>query len=134
MLTLMISGSRRGIGYNEVMRVVGLSIEKLFKENPAEKELTLIHGGAVGVDKNAEEFVNVISRSMQQRGFTLKTKEFLPDYAKHGSPAAPHIRNDEMLDLQPNLVLCLIYQESKGTSSVAAKAKSKGLNVDVYRY
>lgn len=75
-------------------------------------EVTLIHGGAEGADHIAHNYALL-------KGWEIHT--FLPDYAKHGR-SAPHVRNQKMIDLKPDLVLGFVRGMSSGTMTTLEKA------------
>lgn len=88
------------------------------------KEVTLIEGGAVGADSIARNYA-------RKQGWEIHT--FLPDYQTHGK-AAPHVRNQKMVDLKPHLVLAYIRNMSSGTISTVIKANTAHLMVRPFYY
>jgi hypothetical protein len=81
---------------------------------------TIMHGAAAGAD-------TVAAWLAEDFGFTVEA--YPPDYAKHGK-AAPHVRNDAMLE-HAQLVLAFWDGRSRGTKSVIDKAHKRGIPVEV---
>ena len=111
---IMVSGSR---GWTNEEKVRS-ELDRLHEEiGPFE----LMHGGAQGPDNFAYwwalEHEDVVGRS------------FLPNYQEHGK-AAPHVRNDKMLD-RADRVIAFWNGVSRGTKSVIDKARKRGLEVEV---
>lgn len=137
-MIMMITGSRgwdrdNEKDYNEVTRGLVIEIKNLIDLGATEIEVW--HGGARGADKMVEEFVNKIERSLRERlGVFIKLKAFLPDIKKHGSPAAFHVRNQEMVDGGPNVLVAFpkTGEANKGTLSTIKRARDAGIKVSVY--
>lgn len=87
-------------------------------------EVTLLEGGAVGADRIARAYA-------VGQGWELST--FLPHYDKHGANA-PHVRNSDMINMRPDLVLAFIRNNSAGTTSTVVKAFKAGLLVRPFYY
>ncbi len=85
-----------------------------------QKSLTIISGGATGVDTWAEKAV------MQ---YGLNFEEYKPDF-KLGIPACYHIRNDKIIH-DAWEVIAFWDGESKGTKSVIDKCIKQHKNVRV---
>lgn len=80
-----------------------------------DQEITvLIHGGAVGADIAAKYWA-------ESRGVTDDCHR--PDYVRYHPKSAPHIRNEEMLNLRPDLLVAFWDGRSSGTKSVIRKAR-----------
>lgn len=86
------------------------------------KPNAIIHGGAKGADRYAEEWA-------AWAGVTQDV--YLPDYSQYGR-VAPHKRNDQMLDRKPDRVLAFWDGKSPGTKSMIAKSRNRGITVSVY--
>lgn len=86
---------------------------------------TIIHGGARGADTLA----GFIAKEL---GF--KVIEVPAQWTKFGRAAGP-IRNQEMLDMEPELVLAFHenLEESKGTKDMVTRSKKKGVKVFFYK-
>lgn len=85
--------------------------------------LTVIDGGARGADTYAHEWA-------QARG--VHTVRFHADWDTHGKAAGP-IRNQRMLDEEPDLVLAFIDKplaQSRGTADMVGRARKA--NVPTY--
>lgn len=105
--TIMVAGSRSVRDANTVNHV----LDHTFR--PGDR---LIHGAAAGADSLAGAWAAV---------YGVPTLEFRPEYGLHGK-AAPHVRNDAMLD-RADLVVVFWDSKSKGTESVIDKARKRGI-------
>jgi hypothetical protein len=81
----------------------------------------IIQGGARGADSIAKECAEY---------YGLHCAEILPLWDHFGKRAG-HIRNEAMLELEPDLVLAF-SSGSAGTQSTIDKARKKGIPVEVY--
>ena len=89
----------------------------------ARKDLTIIHGGANGVDSAASDWCLGVD--------SVEEIIYHPNWDKYGKAAGP-MRNIQMLDLEtPNLVLAFWDGISKGTKQMIDYAESKGYGVNV---
>ena len=75
--------------------------QHLYPDQP----ITLIHGGAKGVDSSA-------AVEGQQRGWTVSC--YPADWQQYGKAAGP-LRNQRMVDEQPHLALAVLDPDSRGT-------------------
>lgn len=99
------------------------AIIKAFSEYGFESKVTLISGACpTGADAIAEELA-------ERRGWNIERHP--ADWQKHGRAAGP-IRNQQMVDRKPDLVLAFILNGSKGASGTVAMARKAGLRVKVY--
>lgn len=85
---------------------------------------TLIHGGAKGADTMAGWVA-------KQMGWDVEV--YPADWAKCGRSAGP-IRNNQMLDLEPDIVLAFHedLENSKGTGHCVKEARKRGYDVKIY--
>jgi hypothetical protein len=85
-------------------------------------DVVIIHGGAWGADKMAEEMA--LARGM-------RVECYHADWKAHGKAAGP-IRNQRMIDEgKPDLVLAFPRPGSKGTWDMVNRAKKAGVEVHV---
>ena len=88
-----------------------------------ERDVTLISGACpTGADAIAEELA-------ERRGWNIERHP--ADWQKHGRAAGP-IRNQQMVDSKPDLVLAFILNNSRGASGTVKMAQKAGLHVRVY--
>jgi len=89
--------------------------------------MTLIVGGARGADKITEHLGHMFGASIPQ--------VYRADWSKYGNAAGP-IRNREMLDQNPELVLAFHddLDHSKGTRDTVTEAKRRGIKVQLVRH
>jgi hypothetical protein len=82
---------------------------------------TVMHGDARGVDRKVEEFCRTLS---------IPCRAFPADWERYGKRAG-HVRNAEMLDKGPELVLAFWDGHSKGTENVIREARIRGIPLEV---
>ena len=83
----------------------------------------VIHGGAPGADSYA---------SRACRDLNLRQQVFHADWRRKGK-AAGILRNIEMLDENPDLVMAFWDGKSRGTAHTIELARSQGVQVQVHR-
>ncbi len=81
----------------------------------------IIHGGARGADEIAGEYA---------RALGLTETIFLADWKRHGKKAGI-IRNYEMLNQEPDLVLAFWDGKSTGTQHTIDEAENRGIKVEI---
>ena len=111
-LRVLVCGSR---GYSSRARI-GLRLAEL----PAGSEV--IHGAARGADEIADGFA---------REFGMKVTRYPANWFKHGRKAGI-IRNVEMLDTKPDLVLAFWDGFSRGTKHTIDEAERRGIPCETY--
>jgi hypothetical protein len=84
-------------------------------------DATIIHGAAHGVDMWADGIA-------YSRG--LKTRVFVADWEQHGRSAGI-LRNNLMLDLNPDLVIAFWDGESRGTKHTIEEAERRRIPVEI---
>lgn len=89
---------------------------------PALEEITLVHGGARGADF----FAKVAATRL---GWNVI--ECQADWDTHGKSAGS-IRNNQMLDRQPDLVLAFWDGQSRGTEHCMNEARERGIHTRVF--
>lgn len=130
---VLVAGSRNYSNYGSVGKGIGIIINEL--ANLGVKEITFMQGGCEGADEHAIEFINKTQKSVfQLTGVNIKHETYLPNYNKYGSPAALHIRNQEMINQKP--VGALVFLEpgepNKGTRSVVKRLEKAGIPFTPY--
>lgn len=83
----------------------------------------VIHGGAPGIDRIAENVACELG---------MKVREFPANWSGLGRKAGI-IRNEQMLDTRPALVLAFWDGESRGTEHTIESARRRGLRLWVVR-
>ena len=96
-----------------------LSVLKYFVKRFSEDSLEVIEGEAWGADSIAAYHASKLG---------LKVHPFLAQWEKYGR-AAGHIRNSEMLNQKPDIVIGFHdrIQDSKGTHDMLNKSKKSGV-------
>lgn len=82
-------------------------------------DVEFIHGGAQGAD---------LMGSIIARRFGWKVTEVKADWDAYGK-AAGGIRNQQMVDMQPDVVLAFQKDNSRGTQDCMDRAKKAGIPV-----
>ena len=122
-MRLLICGSRKYKGYEFVRNTLDRIMEErgcCGKHGPIDSRIpiTVIHGGAQGVDWLADQWAVVN---------WLHIEEYKAKWDVHGLTAGP-IRNQQMIDMgKPDLVVA--FPGGRGTKDLVQRAKSKGIEV-----
>lgn len=82
----------------------------------------IVSGGAKGPDTIAENWA---------KRNDVPVSVFLPDWKGLGRRAGI-VRNDQMLDTKPDLVLAFWDGQSKGTKHTIDQARKRGITVEIY--
>lgn len=123
-MKLLVCGSRDYTDY-ESLKILLAGFLRLNPHHPYAifGQHTIIAGGARGVDLLAARFAE------EHR---LELEEILPDWDKHGK-AAGFIRNQEMINLNPLVVMAFWNGESRGTKDTLTRArKNKIMTYIIY--
>ena len=112
-MRVVITGSRSWTNFR--------AIHSRLAELPRESEV--LHGAARGADRLAGEAATSLG---------LWVEEHPADWERYGKRAG-YIRNAEMLDRGPDLVLAFWDGESKGTLHTMKEAQRRGIPVEVIR-
>lgn len=128
---ILVTGSRVYSDYPTVMRAVAIAIYDLSQKGA--KDITIMHGNAPGADRLVVEFINKEEKTLAQHGVRVTLKAFPADWDKHGSKAGP-IRNKQMVDEQPDVVLAFLQhgEPNRGTLGTVKMAKAAGITVVPY--
>jgi len=81
--------------------------------------VTIISGGARGADELAATYAMV-----NWTGY----REYKADWTNHNKAAGP-IRNQQMLDEEPDITLVIAFPGGSGTADMVRRAKKKGIEV-----
>ena len=88
------------------------------------KDITVIHGAARGADRLG----GIVAKRLG-----LSVEEYPAEWDKYGRAAGP-IRNQQMIDTKPDLVLAFHsdIENSKGTKDCIGRAKKQNIMVMLY--
>jgi hypothetical protein len=117
-MRVLFTGSREWVDDHAVV----LFLEGLSKRVTRPSEITVVHGGARGLDST----VGVVAHHM---GMTVEVHP--ADWQRDGR-AAGFIRNQQMVDLRADLVVGFPLGESRGTRDCIRRALKAGLKVISY--
>lgn len=124
---IMVTGSRTWEDYNSLMRQLALAFDRA--KDKGYSDIIVDHGGAIGADSMVSEFINKEQDTLKNYGLNVNFKVHRPNYEKYGRYEAPHVRNREMVDLEPDELLVFRKggPKSAGTTKTWQYAKSKGI-------
>lgn len=117
-MKVVICGSR---GWSDTS-----TIWEVIRELP--KGSHIIHGGAKGADMKAGEVARQISDAYPEPHFTIEV--FRADWDRHGKGAG-FIRNNKMLDQDPDKVIAFWNGTSRGTRHTIGEAIKRGIRVKI---
>jgi hypothetical protein len=115
-MKVLCCGSRN---WHNIEKVVN-AFSELLKEGPIER---ILQGGAVGAD-------HWCALEATRRG--IRVFEYPAEWDKYGRSAG-YIRNKEMIDENPDVVLAFQRDKSKGTQHTIDLAQKKGIRVIIYK-
>lgn len=95
---------------------IGNVLDALLAEHA---DMRVVHGGALGADAIAHLW------ALRRK---VPTEVFPADWRAHGRSAG-HVRNVQMIDTRPDLVLAFVHNGSPGTVGCANVAERKGIEV-----
>lgn len=130
---VLIAGSREYSDYGSVGRAIGIIINSLAELGY--REITFMQGGCRGADEHAIEFINKTEKSIfKLTGVKIRHETFLPNYKEYGSPAAQHIRNQEMVAESPQHALIFLQRGKNnfGTLSMVARLNKASIPFTAY--
>jgi cell division ATPase FtsA len=84
--------------------------------------VVILHGGAAGADGIAGAAARLLR---------FEVRVFRPDWSEHGKRAGI-LRNLQMLDEQPDLVIAFQRNGSRGTQHTINEARRRGIPVEVH--
>lgn len=130
---VLVTGSKNYSDYGTVGRAIVITINELAELGY--KEIIFMQGAASGADRHAVEFINKTEKSIFKfTGVKVRHESYPPNLGKYGSPAAYHIRNQEMIDQKP--VHALVFLEhgepNKGTLSVVRRLRDADIQFTPY--
>ena len=113
MIKILITGGRTYQDIDSIRTVL-----TYFKEGA---DITIIHGAARGADSLA---------GLVAKELNMEVKAEPADWARYGRGAGV-IRNQEMLDMNPDIVIYFhkAFDESKGTKDMVNRAKKKKTSI-----
>ena len=117
-MRVLFSGSRH---FDDDQAVIKL-LEKLISRVEATSQITVVHGGAAGLDS----MVGVLACHV---GMTVEV--YYADWQRHGK-AAGVIRNQEMVDLGANMLVAYPLPGGRGTQDCIRRAIKAGIPTMVY--
>lgn len=132
-MRILVTGSRYWSDYDTFVRGLTVAIETLADENPDDKNIVVVHGGAPGADVMSERYVAQVQNFLSGKGYTIRTEVHPAEWDKYGKAAGP-IRNQKMVDLGADLVVAFFRKgaQSRGTANCVAAAERAGLRVNRY--
>ena len=114
-MVILVCGSRTWTSADQTLRLA----RRLAELRPTQ----IIAGGAVGADQIAENWAKRNS---------IPVLVCTPNWNKFGRSAGIK-RNNQMLDMKPDLVLACWDGQSKGTKHTIDEAERRGIRVEVLR-
>lgn len=107
---ILVCGSREYSDYEKLKEVLD-SITLWYERD----EISIISGGAEGADSLAKEYC---------KNRNLQIEEVLPDWEKYGRKAG-YIRNKQMIEMNPYMVIAFWDGKSSGTKITIDLATQK---------
>jgi YspA, cpYpsA-related SLOG family len=111
-LRVLVCGSRTWDDADEIRKV----LERFGRET------TIVHGGARGADTIAAGVAHALG---------MQVEEYPADFELHGRPAGI-IRNIEMIETEPDLVVAFWDGVSTGTKHTLSLAKKNRIPIEIH--
>lgn len=118
-MRVIVTGSRKLEDYAAMREV----FEDLFELTFPVEDVTIVHGGAKGADRIADDLA---------WDFGFRTVVYAADWDRYGKKAGP-IRNQQMLVAGADLVLAFPLADSRGTWDMVRRAEAAGVEVRVFK-
>ena len=118
-MKILVCGSRTWVETEKIRN----RLMNLFLDAPAGSRFKVIHGGAAGADALAGH---------EALRLGMRTRSFPADWKRYGKRAGI-VRNLQMLDENPDLVLAFWDGSSIGTKHTIDEAKKRRISVEIIR-
>jgi len=125
-IRLMVTGCRQAT--NNDYKAVARVLDQIHSDQPVSE---LIHGACGHIDSEPGKYRGIDGLADQwakERG--ILPTPYPADWPFYGNGAGP-IRNQQMVDTKPDLVIA--FYGGKGTADAVAKAKAAGITVREFR-
>lgn len=117
-MRVLFTGSRTFTNDGVVIEM----LEGLLRKAGTPQRLTIVHGGATGLDSLAGVFA---------QHFGMCVEVHYADWQKHGKAAGP-IRNQAMVDLGADLIIAYPLPGGRGTQDCIERGARAGIPTIVY--
>lgn len=130
-MKILVCGGR---DYNDYAKVES-ALDALMHLTGTDGDVIVVHGGATGADTLAGKWAS--SKGFLQKVYTpewddISSPGALVKYNKYGKPynaLAGPVRNQRMLDENPDISYVVAFPGGKGTSDMVKRAEKKGINI-----
>ncbi len=119
-MKILVTGSRDWSSREAIWDAISGACDPHWRECPY--DVVLIHGGARGADTIAGEYATYEG---------IEVIVCLADWNKYGKSAGV-IRNNHMLDMDPDVVLAFQRNKSRGTQHCIGEARRRGIPVKLF--
>jgi hypothetical protein len=117
-MRILVTGGRDWADVDTIRNALSIATLGL-----AWNKVTIVQGGARGADAIAASLANVLG---------MNVEEYPADWKQFGRAAGP-IRNQQMVDTRPDLVLAFLQEGSKGTQNCIDIARRAGLKISIIK-
>lgn len=126
MRRILITGSRTWPKPEIVWAILDGEVQMQLWNPSDQPGLIVVHGGAVGADRQARDWVRATAR---HRGVPVTQEEHIPQWRPYGiyNPQAGMARNLEMVKLGADICYAFIHLGSRGASHCAEAAEKIGI-------
>jgi hypothetical protein len=116
-MRVLVTGSREWTDHHLIRRELDRLVQRLGED----EQLIVVHGAARGADTIADQEAYKIN--LRHGEGVISVERYPADWERYGKAAGP-IRNTQMLDPRPSLVLAFHedLESSKGTADMVRKA------------
>ena len=124
-MRVLVTGTRQELTLSQCQFIFA-TVEEIFVDDlgiAADASTVVMHGDAYGVDRFVAEVVKA-------QGYTVDA--YPADWAAHGK-AAGFIRNQQMIEREPDVVIAFPGPGSKGTWDCVRRAREAGIRLIIHR-
>jgi hypothetical protein len=128
-IRILVTGSREldAAGAARVRGVLAMTLDELDMKNLGRRDIVIVHGGARGVDTEAENW----ALRCLPLGSGVTAERYPADWDRHGKRAG-FIRNEHMVSLGAHVCLAFPRKVSPGTWNCIHQAAGAGILVRIY--
>ena len=129
-MKIMVVGSKNWVDYNEVMRVMTVTIDRWVSTNPEDKVITFVHSGSVGAENMVTEYIGKVEKFMRQKDYHIKEK--LYSRSNYGNPGLL-ARDYDILTSGVDKAIVFIRDRCKRSESFINMAKADNIPVELVK-
>lgn len=129
-MKIIVVGSKNWVDYNEIMRVITVSIDRWVSTNPEEKRITFIHTGRAGAENMVTEYIGKVEQFMRQKGYHITEKIYSGNNSNTSSSIA---RDYDMINSGADKSIVFLRDRCKRAESFMKLASANGIPLELVK-